>query len=174
VDEARERLDVLDGSGREDAVAEVEDVPGAPARSLQDVVGGAQQAMARPEEQRRIEVALHRPVRADLLPGDVERQPPVDADDVESAPTHESKIWIAWAPASTWATAKALTTRARRSQRRCQASGSPYMRALVRAKSRDGPPSIAYDASVNGAPAKPINGTRPARACRVIVMASST
>ena len=39
--------------------------------------------------------------------------------------------------------------------------GLPYISALVREKSRDGPPSIAYDASVKGAPANPMSGTRP-------------
>ena len=40
----------------------------------------------------------------------------------------------------------------------CQASSSPYISAFVRAWSRLGPPSTRYDASVNGAPAKPISG----------------
>ena len=68
----------------------------------------------------------------------------------------------------------ALTTLARRSQSRCQASGDPYISALVRAKSREGPPSMTYDASVNGAPAKPMSGTLPSSACRVMEIASST
>ncbi len=50
---------------------------------------------------------------------------------------------------------------ASRSQKRCQAAGLPYISALVRAKLFECPPSIAYDASVNGAPANPISGTRP-------------
>ena len=48
-----------------------------------------------------------------------------------------------------------------RSQKRCHAAGWPYISALVCAKLFEWPPSIAYDASVNGAPAKPISGTRP-------------
>ena len=47
------------------------------------------------------------------------------------------------------------------SQRRCHASGWPYISDLVLAKLFEWPPSMAYDASVNGAPAKPISGTRP-------------
>ena len=38
--------------------------------------------------------------------------------------------------------------------------GSPYIRLLVSAKLFEWPPSMAYDARVNGAPAKPISGTR--------------
>ncbi len=37
-------------------------------------------------------------------------------------------------------------------------AGLPYMSALVRSWFFDGPPSIRYDASVNGAPANPISG----------------
>ena len=188
--------------------------PGRPAARSQDVLGGAEHAMTRPEQERRVEVALDGVVRAELLPGHVERQAPVDADDVaagggevgqdrrrpgaemnrrdvgrlrgrrrpsrcagwrtrgsraaDSAPTHESKIWMACAPASTCATTKPLTTWASRSHSRCHASGWPYISALVRAKSRDGPPSMAYDARVNGAPAKPMSGTRPSSSRRVM------
>ena len=56
--------------------------PGRPAAALQDVLGGAQHAMARAEQERRIEVALDGVVGAELVPGDVDRQAPVDADDV--------------------------------------------------------------------------------------------
>ncbi len=38
------------------------------------------------------------------------------------------------------------------------------MRALVRAWSRDGPPSTRYDARVNGAPANPMSGVPPSSA----------
>ena len=48
------------------------------------------------------------------------------------------------------------------------------MTALVRAKLFECPPSIAYEASVNGAPAKPISGTRPASSALICRMASST
>ena len=40
-------------------------------------------------------------------------------------------------------------------------SGSPNIIALVRAWSREGPPSTRYDATVNGAPANPISGVSP-------------
>jgi hypothetical protein len=42
---------------------------------------------------------------------------------------------------------------------RSQSVRSPKSRAFVRARSRDGRPSIRYEASVNGAPAKPIKAT---------------
>ena len=50
---------------------------------------------------------------------------------------------------------------ASRAHSACQRSGAPYISALVRAWSRDGPPSTRYEARVNGAPAKPINGVLP-------------
>ena len=37
----------------------------------------------------------------------------------------------------------------------CHVSGAEYIIALVFAKSRDEPPSMMYDASVNGAPQNP-------------------
>ena len=39
-------------------------------------------------------------------------------------------------------------------------SGAPNIIALVLACSLEGPPSTRYDATVNGAPAKPISGVR--------------
>ena len=45
------------------------------------------------------------------------------------------------------------------SQSRCHARGFEYISALVSAKFCEWPPSIAYDASVNGAPPNPISGT---------------
>ena len=60
------------------------------------------------------------------------------------------------------------------SQKRCHAAGAPYISALVCAKLLEWPPSIAYDASVNGAPAKPISGTRPASSRLICRIASST
>ena len=42
-----------------------------------------------------------------------------------------------------------------------QTSGAPNIIALVFACSFEGPPSTRYDATVNGAPAKPISGVPP-------------
>ena len=47
-----------------------------------------------------------------------------------------------------------------------QTSGAPNIIALVFACSFDGPPSTRYDATVNGAPAKPISGVPPSSATR--------
>ena len=50
----------------------------------------------------------------------------------------------------------------------CHRPGSPYMSALVRSWFLDGPPSIRYDASVNGPPAKPISGVAPSSRTRLV------
>ena len=65
---ARERLDVFEGTRRQDAVPEIEDVPGT-ARGAGDHVGRAfEQPLARAEQQRGIEVALDPAVVADARP----------------------------------------------------------------------------------------------------------
>ncbi len=55
-------------------------------------------------------------------------------------------------------------------------AGSRYISALVSAKFCEWPPSIAYDASVNGAPPKPISGTPwgPSSSRRIIRIVSIT
>ena len=65
---ARERLDVLDRRRRQDAVAQVEDVARPSAGARQHVVGRGEDAIERAEQQRRIEVALNRPIEADARP----------------------------------------------------------------------------------------------------------
>ena len=50
-------------------------------------------------------------------------------------------------------------------------SGAPNIIALVFACSFDGPPSTRYDATVNGAPAKPISGVSPSSATRALMAA---
>ena len=77
-------------------------------------------------------------------------------------------------PASTCARGSRPSSSAKRSQSRCHAAGCAYMNALVCAKVVEGPPSIAYDASVNGAPPKPISGTGPASSPRSSRIVSST
>ena len=78
-----------------------------------------------------------------------------------SAPAHESKSWIAEAPASTCTRRYAAEIAAILLSKASQTSGAPYIIALVSAWSFDGPPSTRYDATVNGAPAKPISGVPP-------------
>jgi len=60
------------------------------------------------------------------------------------------------------------------SQSLCQASGLLNIRALVRAKLFDGPPSMAYEAKVNGAPAKPIRGRRLSSSVHTSLIVSRT
>ena len=57
---------------------------------------------------------------------------------------------------------------------RCQVAGSSYIIRLVSVKWFEWPPSIAYDASVKGAPAKPMSGTLPSSSRRSRRIASST
>src|SRR5262245_59433614 len=69
------RVDVVDDGGDvfhrrfgQDAVAEVEDVSGTIAGAAEHVVDVREQRVRRPDEQGRIEIALHRHV-AEALPG---------------------------------------------------------------------------------------------------------
>ena len=50
-------------------------------------------------------------------------------------------------------------------------SGAPNIIALVFACSFEGPPSTRYDATVNGAPAKPISGVAPSSATSAVIAA---
>src|SRR5258705_6652052 len=81
----REHLDIFDRRGRQDAVPEIEDVPRPASDALQNVFGLVEHPPWRPEQQRRIEVALDRPVESDLLPRLVNRYSPVGADHVASS-----------------------------------------------------------------------------------------
>ena len=81
MDVVDEGTHVLDRRAGQDAVAQVEDVAGTASRAPQDVVHAGQEALARGEEQRRIEVALDGDVGPRALPALVEWRPPVDADD---------------------------------------------------------------------------------------------
>ena len=77
----------------------------------------------------------------------------------------ESEVsWTAEAPASTCTRRYAASMAAILPSSASQTSGAPYIIALVRAWSFDGPPSIRYDATVNGAPANPISGVPPSSA----------
>ncbi len=68
MDVLREHLHVLDGRHRQYAVPEVEDVAGTAADAFEDVVGLAEHPLHGTEQQRRVEVALHRMVVPDPLP----------------------------------------------------------------------------------------------------------
>src|SRR5712671_733033 len=79
---ARRSLDVFNRRHWQDSVTEVEDVAWTPAGALQHVVNRLEDAFDRREQDRRIEVALHRAVVADAFPRLVNRRAPVGADDV--------------------------------------------------------------------------------------------
>src|SRR4051794_11160916 len=78
----REHLHVLDWGGRQDAVTKVEDVSRAASRTSENLFRLVEHATRRPEQERRVEVALHRAIESDLLPGLVDRHAPVDANHV--------------------------------------------------------------------------------------------
>ena len=59
MDIAREGLDVLDGRGGQDAMAQIEDVSRPSRRAVEDVVGGRHDALERAQQDRWIEVPLH-------------------------------------------------------------------------------------------------------------------
>src|SRR2546427_6085586 len=80
-----ERLDVLDVSGRQDAMTEVEDVARTAGGALEYFVGRREDASEWSEEERGVEIALNRPVGPDARPCLVERRAPVSADDVAAA-----------------------------------------------------------------------------------------
>src|SRR4051812_1995792 len=67
---------------RQDAVAEVEDVPRAAAGLAEHVLCGLLDALPGAEEHGRVEVALDAAVRPDLVPAAREADPPVEADHV--------------------------------------------------------------------------------------------
>src|SRR5262245_14198647 len=66
----------------EHPVDEVEDVAGAAAGAVEHVSRAGLRSLPRAEEHGAVEVPLDPAVVADSLPGEVEREPPVDADHV--------------------------------------------------------------------------------------------
>ena len=63
-------------------MSQVEDVASPPRRPLEHIVGRAEHALERCQQDRRVQISLNCPVGADALPGLVKRRPPVGADDV--------------------------------------------------------------------------------------------
>src|SRR5215471_7919703 len=84
---SRKRLNVFYRSRWQDAVPEVEDVAGTAAGAFEDVVGRRENAVERTQQQCRVEVALDGPAGADTLPGVVEVNPPVGANDIAARRT---------------------------------------------------------------------------------------
>src|SRR4029077_16046770 len=77
-----QRLQVLERTSWQHAVAEVEDMARAPGRPFEDVAHPLDHEPARAEQHRRIEVALHPELVADTPPGGVEVDAPVERDDI--------------------------------------------------------------------------------------------
>src|SRR5258705_9032303 len=78
----REHLHVLHRRGWQDPVPEVEDVAGTSGRPGEDVFGLVEHAAWPTEQQRRVQVALHPAVEADVFPGLVDRSTAVHAHNV--------------------------------------------------------------------------------------------
>ena len=72
----------------EHAVAEVEDVAGPAGVAAEHVAGAVGHDVPRRQAHGRVEVALHG-LAGHALAGDVERHPPVDADDVGAGVAHQ-------------------------------------------------------------------------------------
>src|SRR5450759_370728 len=79
-----EDLQILQWRRRQDPVPEVEDVARPAAGTAENVAGALAHQLRRPEEHRRIEVALDPAVVAHPLPARVEGHPPVERHDVGS------------------------------------------------------------------------------------------
>src|SRR5581483_12383529 len=77
--EARDRVGIR---ARQHSVAEVEDVARPPGGSCEDVARLRLDAFPRPEQRRRVEVALYAAPIADERPPVVERDAPIEADHV--------------------------------------------------------------------------------------------
>src|SRR3954470_17761446 len=73
---------------REDAVAEVEEVPGAARGSGEHVERRRLDPLPGAEEDGGIEIPLHAALEADLVPAAVEVDPPVEADHVAAGGGH--------------------------------------------------------------------------------------
>ena len=78
----REVLHVLEWSHGENTVTEVEDVAGPSIDATQDVVDLSEHAFDRPQQQCWVEVSLYRAVHPYPLPPLIDRNAPVDSDDV--------------------------------------------------------------------------------------------
>src|SRR5262245_16129471 len=85
MDVVDESSNVVDGRPRRQTVPDVEDVPGPTRGALEHVVDPHGELPPGREKRCRVEVPLYRAVEADPAPGLVERQRPVETDDVASA-----------------------------------------------------------------------------------------
>src|SRR5271157_236031 len=86
-----ERFHVVHRSFWKDAVAQIEDVAGASSGLAQNVFGARLEFLPIGEEQHRIEIALHGAFEAEALPSGVERNAPVEANDVGAGFLHRGE-----------------------------------------------------------------------------------
>src|SRR6266849_10015878 len=75
-------LQVLNRAARQHAVAEIEDVTPAPGRPPEHLARPLDHELARAEQHRRVQVALHPAVVADTPPARIEVDAPVERDDI--------------------------------------------------------------------------------------------
>ena len=73
---------MFDGSGRQDAMAQIENMPIAAAGTAQDVFNAAFDLMERRIQRHRVEIPLPGSIMPDHGPGFVEMDSPVDADHI--------------------------------------------------------------------------------------------
>src|SRR5438045_2882259 len=91
MDELRKTLQVLDGSVRQNAVAEVENVPRPTAGALNDPASAVLDHGPGPQQQRGIQVSLDGAVVTDYPPGIPKVDPPIEADHVAAGFAHQRK-----------------------------------------------------------------------------------
>src|ERR1700694_1769940 len=82
VDRLDQQLEVFEGRLGEDAVTQVEDVSRTSGGTAQDIAGAVAHELGRAPWAGGAEVALDPTLEADTLPAPVERNPPVEGDDV--------------------------------------------------------------------------------------------
>ena len=86
--------------------------PRRPADGVQDPLRRGRDPLERAEQQRRIEIPLHAAVRADDLPPALDRDAPVEADDVAAGLRHRRQQCVVPVPKWIVGTSTAPSTRA--------------------------------------------------------------
>src|SRR5580704_15358541 len=84
-------LNIFDWSIRDDAVAEVEDVSGAPPGLIEDLVDSPADQLRRSEEGDRVQVTLYRAGVVEASPCPVKRGAPVETEHVGSSVVHRGE-----------------------------------------------------------------------------------
>src|SRR4030088_65765 len=91
VDRLDEQLQIFERRRGGDAVTQVEDVTWPAACATQHIASTGSDQFGRPEEHRRVQVALDASVEADHPPADVQRYAPIERDDIRSGGSDWSK-----------------------------------------------------------------------------------